>query len=362
MKILHVIPSLKIGGAEKIVANLSSALADKGYDVSVLLFSPITEDCFQVSKRVKVKTISSRLTFKYNIVSMLRVLWYLKKEKFDVVHTHLTVNNTFVRLIAVLAGIRVIVGHEHGGFLVRNGAARFILKMLEKRISYNIYISEHDLKYFTAYDKVRTTDKNIVINNPLLLNAKPYMLRPNKRVKRIGMVGRIIECKGHIWALKAISSYLRENDCSVMIVGDGSENIKQEIQRIGIESGIDIKITGYTQNVEHYLEGFDMLIHPSLSEGFGMAIIEAMAFGIPVVASKVGGIPNIIKNNYNGLLVEPMNSAELLNQVKRLFNDSLLRESISQNAFDSVEKFSFHNYITTIENVYERSFYNNHNS
>jgi glycosyltransferase involved in cell wall biosynthesis len=356
MKILHAIPSLKVGGAEKIVANLCGALADRGHNVTILLFEPLCKNSFCLHRRINIRVVSSFLSFKYNLFSLTRVLWYLRKEKFDVVHTHLTVNNTLVRFLAVFAGVPVIIGHEHGGFLLRNKIARFLLILLEKRITYNLFISEHDLEYFTSYDKTTSADKNLVVDNPLMVNIKPYCYKSNRQIEVIGMVGRIIGIKNHLWALQALSPFLRQNRCKIIIVGDGEESLKKEILQTALNNCIDLEITGYVQNVEKYLSAFDVLIHPSSTEGFGLAIIEAMAFGVPVIASKVGGIPNIIQHKINGLLFESGNESDLLNNLVQLNNDYSFRKNISKEAYNSVvDKFSFDRYIVKIEKLYENS-------
>ena len=362
MKILHVIPSLEIGGAEKIVANLCSGLATKNYDVSLLLFKDLSNKCFNVSDKVKIKLVHSKIPFKYNIYSLLKVFSYLKKEKFDVVHTHLTVNNTFVRLLAILAGIPVIIGHEHGGFLKRNGIARILLCKIEKYISFNLFISEHDREYFTKYDKNVVKNKNLVINNPLLINVKPLNFKNNK-VNVIGMVGRIIETKGHFFALQAIVPFIREYRCKVIIVGDGDKNLRQELISFAKTNNIDLVITGYTKNVEEYYSKFDVLLQPSFSEGFGLAIIEAMAFGVPVIASNVGGIPNIIEHQKNGLLFETGYKTELLSRLYQINDDLKLKQNLSENGYEHViNKYSFTKYIHSIEKLYINAFNKKNNN
>ena len=102
----------------------------------------------------------------------------------------------------------------------------------------------------------------------------------------------------------------------------------------------DVEFTGQVTNVDDYLELFDIFVLPSLMEGLGSVLLDAMCFGLPIVASDVGGIPDIIEDGVNGLLVEPDNSASLDAALERLLNDETLREKMRAASLAKADNYS----------------------
>ncbi len=168
--------------------------------------------------------------------------------------------------------------------------------------------------------------------------------------------GRFSHEKGQAILVKAAALTLKRNSrLRFVLFGDGPDldNIKAAIKRMRLED--KIICPGFEKNLMGCLKNADILINPSLSEGLPNIVLEAMALRIPVVATSVGGVPELITDKINGLLV-PSNNAERLSEaILYLFNDENMRQSIKKAAFDRVsESFSFERQMDILNGVYQK--------
>jgi glycosyltransferase involved in cell wall biosynthesis len=148
----------------------------------------------------------------------------------------------------------------------------------------------------------------------------------------IGTIGRLSEEKRHVDLIKAfekVSSVLPET--KLLIVGDGY--LRGYLEKIVEESDLREKVAflGFQENVFKYLRKMDLFVLPSRTEGFGIALVEAMATGIPVIATSVGGIPEIVDNKINGLLVPPGQPSDLAEAIVKLLSHSALAKKMADN-------------------------------
>jgi glycosyltransferase involved in cell wall biosynthesis len=146
-----------------------------------------------------------------------------------------------------------------------------------------------------------------------------------------------------------------------MIVGDGP--LKAELVNQARELSIQdsVLFVGYQTMAREIIANFDLLVVPSKSEGFGRTILEAMQAKTPVVATKSGGIPEIVEHEYNGILVDYGNENELRNAMIRLLEDEHLRSKLIQNGYRTVRnRFELKRYASELEMIY-MSVSENHN-
>ncbi len=176
-----------------------------------------------------------------------------------------------------------------------------------------------------------------------------------ENVKTIfGCIGKFTEAKGHRFLLRSFSRLRNKLFGTVLLlIGDG--HLKNAIVDEAIKLGIDDSVffLGYQEKVRGIIAGLDVLVAPSKSEGFGRVIIEAMQSGIPVVATKSGGIPEIVGDEYNGLLVEYGDERGLREAMVRLIEDNTLRSKLVKNGYKTVrEKFNMEHYKSELELIY----------
>jgi len=180
----------------------------------------------------------------------------------------------------------------------------------------------------------------------------------NKINWKIGIVGRFSILKGHFYFIEAIENLVKEEIKNVkgLIYGSGSFRFKRKIEDlIKKKNLVDYIEIVEGKNSKEIMKEIDILVVPSIKpEGFGRVIVEGMVSGIPVIATNIGATCEIIKDNITGFLVEPQNSYEISEKIKKIISDIELYKKISLNAQKyAIEKFSLEKMVEGILNVYE---------
>ncbi|HEX2138316.1 MAG TPA: glycosyltransferase family 4 protein [Woeseiaceae bacterium] len=144
---------------------------------------------------------------------------------------------------------------------------------------------------------------------------------------------------------------MRESDPGVhfVLVGEGRD--EQRLRRAA--AGLDnVVFAGFVENVEEYLAAFDLFVYPSLYEGLGSSLLDAMAFGLPIAASNVGGIPEVVEHGVNGLLIPPDDAGALVGALRRLLSDSQLRNTMARENRARAAEFDTDRMTTAYESIY----------
>ncbi len=185
------------------------------------------------------------------------------------------------------------------------------------------------------------------------------LLNLEKDTKVITFVGRLVRYKGIPYLLKAIPSILNQiKNCQFLIIGDGPlrRSLEEFTKKLKISDNVKFLGSIPNFNLPLIYSVSDIFVLPSISssEGFGIVLIEAMSCEVPVIASNVGGIPNVIKNNETGLIIKPRNSFEIKNSIIKLLENEKLRKQMGKNARKHVLKnFSFDKTARSTLNLYE---------
>ena len=180
---------------------------------------------------------------------------------------------------------------------------------------------------------------------------KRYHIEENEIV--IGVVGRLTEQKDPMTMIKAFELVHKENkNTKLMYVGSGE--LEGKVKQYAKEKNILDKliITGWVDNVEKYIPAFDIAVLPSKWEGFGLVLIEYMACDKPIVATNVGGINDIIKNNENGMLCNVQNYMMLSKMIANLIRNENLKNQITYRNKTYREKYNIENVINNHMKIY----------
>lgn len=169
----------------------------------------------------------------------------------------------------------------------------------------------------------------------------------------IGHIGALVNHhKGQQYIIEAAKQLAQTHPYFMFVlVGEGKDETQLRQQVNGMDN---IAFIGFVDNVGDYLAAFDYFIYPSLEEGLGSTILDAMQFSKPIIATKVGGIPDIVRHGYNGLLIEPRNSTELANAILQLHNDKALQKKLTQQATQDVVQFTPHKISETYYKLYRQ--------
>ena len=174
-------------------------------------------------------------------------------------------------------------------------------------------------------------------------------------VYKIIFVGRLIECKGIPFLVKGFEQIINNNiNAKLFLVGDGEEEnkLKEYISELNLKQ--HVVFLGYKTNPQAFIRKADLLVLPSSEEGFGRVLLEAMDVGIPVIGTRIGGIPEIIEHGINGLLVDYGDIEALKNSIIKILKNNSLREKIIQGGYGTINlKFRVETYQEKLESIYD---------
>lgn len=294
-------------------------------------------------------------------LSLLQLIWFLHRHRIQIINLHYPVDNFFYfGICSRLLSIRLVTSiHGRDAFYQEKPRARYssAFRFLI-RSSDLIVLPSHTYRHklLEAFPNIRR--KVISIHNGI----NPVQFRPAERQKTgaaneryILCVAELREYKGIDVLLRAVKPLLASDDAlSLVLVGDGP--LRQELEELAVSLQIDRRTrflgTQGAAEIAALLHGCELFVLPSREEPFGIVLIEAMACKKPVVASDVGGIPEVVEHERTGILVEPENPQALTEGLRRLLKDSDLKNKLADNGHRRVmERFCFYHTGAAYENA-----------
>ncbi|MFB6178303.1 MAG: glycosyltransferase family 4 protein [Halorientalis sp.] len=361
-KVFHFITRLLKGGAEAKTIATVFGLDDYAFTVghgrafdreqiTRLEGNGVATECFPLVRHYNPATALPA------VASLAR---YLRREQFDIVHTHSTEAGIIGRFAAVAAGIPHVVHTVHGVPFTedRNPLLnRFVLGCERKAATYTDRIVTNADVIAEAYlDRgIGTRDQYTTIYSGVELEAfraaTPATDLPGQR-PRVVMIGRLAEGKGFEIMLEA-AEQICDDDATVLLVGEGPlfDDLDAEITARGLEA--DVFMTGYRDDVPNVLAASDVLALPSFREGTPRVITEAMASGLPVVATDIAGVPEQVEDGENGYLIPTGDADALAERLSTLLADRQLREKMGDRGRERASRFSVEQMCADIGRLYE---------
>jgi len=361
--ILHVMTRLPVGGVEN-----QLLLVLKHYDKAKL--SPTVcslSDKGETGKKIEDLGIEviclNKLEHGFDWTIVRDLMNIMKDRNAGVVRTHQYHANLYGRLAAWLCKVPCIVPSIHNVYTRDRKIHRRILNNLLGRISDKIVaVSEAVKADIVAYDKVPDSRVKVIYNGVeevKFTRAEGISARSEfnipEHAKVIGTVGRLALQKGQRYLIESVASLVKEfPEIILLIVGDGPE--KAALKRTVSEKGIDRQVifTGTRDDVPDLLAAMDIFVFPSLREGLGNALVEAMAAGKAIVATDIPPVREVIASQDNGILVPPGDSGALEAAIT-----SLLRDKRSAEAYGAAAKeralsyFDINSTINSYTNLFE---------
>ena len=377
IKVLHIITRLDKGGSAENTFLTIMGLYENGYEVS-LMSGPVEEPRQDRGEQIRkqgmryifipelVRTVSPLKDLK----ALFKIYRYLRKERFDIVHSHTSKAGLLGRLAAKLAGVPIIIHTPHGhvffGYfgLVKTKLFIFVERMSSRLADKIIALTSREKKDHLLFN-IANEDKFVVINSGVDLNKfKTLPLNEIQNFKRklgipensliVGTVGRLVPIKGPAFLIEAAKLIVPKYPSTLFIfTGDG--HLKQELKKKTLEMGIEDNIIflGWRDDVARIISIYDILVLPSLNEGMGRVLVEAMALGKPIVASDIGGIPDLITHGKNGFLVPPKSPELLAKYIQILIEKKERRESMGQTGKKNALNFSRESMVERITALYK---------
>lgn len=330
-RVLIVIPTLEQGGGQKFVMDLAKGLNKEKFQVRVLVYykkSNSIFDKFAEDNGIDTVYLNKQIGFKLSFIREVKK--EVKKFKPDIIHTHLDsmlyLLTSYKRKQVKLHTVHTLAEKEARGI---QGVVRFIAYKIRGVIP--VGISD------TAAESIVNTHHIKRCKVPVVYNgvdcARYDIPRVSSDKMRLISVGTIYSVKNFTFLVDCFAEVCKELDnVHLTIVGDGvmRGQIEEQIKALGIED--KVRITGVVSDVENYLADADIYVASSIFEGLPISMLEAMSAGLPVISTRVGGVPDIIKDGINGILVEPQNKEAYVKALKTLIQNKEILNEYSANA------------------------------
>jgi glycosyltransferase involved in cell wall biosynthesis len=353
IRILRVIARLNMGGPALHVAYLTAGLRERGYDTTLVAGSLARgEDsmAFVADARdvevIRIDELGREISPLRDLAATLRLARLIRRERPDILHTHTAKAGTVGRVAALLAGrhappivVHTFHGHVLRGYFgpLRSWFFRLLERWLAARSTALIAVSPQVRDDLVALG-VAPAERFAVIRLGIELGERVAPERNGRAESRrylgitddrfaVGWIGRMTAVKRTDDVMVAFKQ-LRDAgvDAVLCMVGDGPDRpgLEERAHELGVMQ--DTLFLGYQEDVAPFYAAFDALVLPSSNEGTPVSAIEALAAGRPVVATRVGGVPDVVQDGEDGFLVEPGATDDLADRLALLARDPALRE------------------------------------
>ncbi len=388
IKVIHIITRLDMGGSAQ--NTILTALNHDPQRYSVCLIKGSTHESAMtevetqlVNKQlattkkqgievVDVPALVRRISPFNDIKSFVSIFRILRKSKPDIVHTHTSKAGVLGRLAAWMARVPIIIHTPHGhvfyGHFGRSLSKIFLQmeKLLGRITHHQIALTPEERNDYLSLRVTKPSNTTVIHSGvdlhrfskgekQLTRKRKELGIPPHSLV--IGYVGWLIPIKGVTYLVSAMADVAEKYPKSLLVlVGKGDDKgeeeikLKEQVERAGLED--KVRFLGWRPDVDEIMGCFDIFVLPSLNEGMGRVLVEAMAAGLPIVASRVGGIPDLVKDGKNGHLVPPADGSALAKAISDLFADKENRKRMGDAGKKMCRPYSAEAMVEQIDDLY----------
>jgi glycosyltransferase involved in cell wall biosynthesis len=363
------------GGAERVAIELSKRLPSHRFE-RILCATRWTPEVGARPQRAAtiedlsrhgIRFVGLERTSTFDLRSWRRLVRLMRQERIDILHAHMFGSNLWAALLGPFAGVPVVVAHEHT-WSYDGGAARRLLDrgVIARRCSIVVAVSREDRRRMISMEGMKPED---VVYIP---NGIPPLPLPEREVRRadldlseddlvVGAVGVLREQKALHVLVKAAAMLRGEfPHLRVLVIGTGGQRqaLEQLIDELGLQR--TVRLLGPRTDVPALLRIFDLAACSSNFEGTPLTILEYMDAGLPVVSTRVGGVPDLVEDGVTGLLVDPGDPAALAGALAELLGD---RERRAEMGLKGRERrrseFDVDVMVERIEQLYEELYRSN---
>ena len=342
MKILYGITKSNFGGAQRYVFDLAVAIKKQGHEVAVLCGGrgALVEHLAKAKIRViSLDELERDISIAQEFSSFFGIWKVLRRERPNVFHINSSKMGGLGALAGRLSGTRKVIFTTHGWAFnePRPGYEKVIIKLfvwLTILFSHKtICVSEKTRRDVEGWPFIK--NKLIVINNGI----REFNLAPRTDNSfTVGTTSELHRVKGLDILLLAWNKFVKKHKAVLIIFNEGEErkNLQNMATNLGISDSVVFK--GFVDNARSSLSGFDIFCMPSRSEAMPYGLLEAGLAGLPVIATSVGGIPEIIESGINGILIPAEDSEALMSSLILLAEDEKLRKRLGANLKASIQE------------------------
>lgn len=361
---LHLIPDLDIGGAQRMVLTLVKELDKEKYNVKVCYWLGEGELKDEIEK-AGIEVIDLKVKNGSLLGVIFKLIKLIKKNKIKLIHTHLFDADLCGFLATRWAKVPIMVITIQSIFFLKKKKHALRYKIMSLFVDRFLPVSDSLAQHFISWARINPNKVTTVHNGIDLseFNRPKDTNRLNELRKSLGIpvatpvlgtVARLEPRKGHRYLLEAVAQINKDYpNLRVLLVGDGE--LKSDLRNLAKELNISSNVifAGFQKNIPKILSLLDLFLLPSIEEGLSFAILEAMALGLPVIATNVGGTPELVQNGETGLLVPAKSSSALASAIARLLGDKEYATALGEAGKRRAAQFSSRIMAEKIEEIYD---------
>jgi glycosyltransferase involved in cell wall biosynthesis len=366
IRVLWLIKGLGTGGAEKLLEMSLNHLDRETFEYRAAYFLKRKDMLVPRLEKAGVPVFCLNIDKPYNPGALWKIFRILRQEKIDVLHIHSPYPAVLGRIAGRLAAVKAIVYTEHSVVERYHPVTKLgnylTYQLNDAIIAISHAVSDSIKKWKTARGrKVYTIYNGVDYQAIQALATDPVTIRQSLGIDPrhlvVGTVGNIRPEKGHRYFVEAVRQVMDKYPevTFVIVGGEKFEGGTKELEELAKELGVRERIifTGLRPDAIQLMAGFDIFVLPSIWEGFGIVCVEAMAQGKPVIGTRVGGVPEVVRDGVNGYLVEPRNPTQLAEKIIQLLTDETMRRVMGEKGRQIVkEKFDIKMQVSQIERIY----------
>lgn len=369
IRIMHLIDSYSIGGAEKLAFDIVTRMDKARFDIFICSICSKKDneerDMREKLENCGVKTLTiDKIPKKQRFVSIMKLAKILSKNKIDILHTHCSPPDFYGKISAFLIHLNLVFSTIHN----TKGYSIWRERIMKNFTTKYIVISEEVEKYALKTLKIPSEKIKIIYIGIDVENFTNCLVKKEDKLKELGIninncskivttVGRINQQKGHIYFIKAAELVLKKfPDTHFLIIGNtqNGKDLYQKLIKIIKNKDLESKITftGIVPNIPEILAISDIFVLPSIFEGFARVTIEAAMAGLPIVATDVGSIRQIVFDKENGLIVHSKDINALANGIEFMLSDEVRAKKMGLRGIKIAKKFKIEKTVSEYEQLY----------
>lgn len=360
-----------VGGVRRHIETIITGLDNDSYNIYYVHSNVSKDNCFTKSIKKLNKSLINRTELRINknpnlhdIINLYKVVKYCVVNDIDIIHGHGSKGGLYARIAGKLSGAKVIYTPHGGSVHNMFGKYKGKLYQIVEKMLYpltNYFVFESHYSYEQYNNRIHKLGDNYFVNynginppNISELHATQVCINisTNKNLN-IGVFGSIRKEKGQIYALEAANKLVDTGvDFKLHIFGDGPERGHAEdyIQSHNLNNYIELY--GDVSNTDKYMSLMDVILIPSVFESFGYVALEAMLLKKPIIATKTGGLLEVLTNR-SGIMIQKENATEIYNAIIKFKKDSSEVTAIINNAYKrAVNNYSIATMLNNLNDIY----------
>lgn len=341
MKILHVIDSEGFYGAETVIINLAMEQKKIGLKPKILNLrycDPVGQSLESESTKMGIDFFVIPLRFGFNIIGAFRIVQFAIANGFEIIHSHGYKSNILLGLMPKMIRKLPMITTLHGWTSTKRFSKIWFyeqLDLISLKFIDSVVLVNQNMLTLPMLKKYKLNNLSVINNGIPRINFNnsdqpmdDKLLSFCKHPFVIGSVGRLSKEKGFEYLIESLHTLVQEGiDVRLIIIGEGPErdSLEAMVEQLCLKERV--LMPGYLQYARNYIPFFKIFVISSLTEGLPITLLEAMQARVPIVATKVGGLPGVLQNGKAGILIDPCNVKSLVDAMKICYsNEDLIKE------------------------------------